>query len=117
MSADSYKELRLGEAEQEILDVALRDSKPLAPVSTFSQEELDGHQRRSLRQSIQWKVFITLWVQLAALLILMLLQGFKVQGFMLNDWALGFLANGTLVETFFIVQFIVKHLFPQEPRR
>ena len=102
-------------ADATVLNAALsgvkaKDSKP----SPITEKQKDSQQRRDLRQTIQRKVFITLWVQLGALLLLMLFQGFKWGGFSLNDWAFGFLANGTLIETFFIVRFIVQHLFPQE---
>lgn len=70
-------------------------------------------QHRELRDIIQKKVFWLLWVQLGFLFALLLLQGFRLWGFQLNEWAFGVLVNGALVQTFFIVRFIVAHLFPQ----
>lgn len=70
-------------------------------------------QHRELRGLIQKKVFQLLWVQLFFLFALLLLQGFRFQGFQLNEWAFGILVNGALIQTFFIVRFIVAHLYPQ----
>lgn len=94
-------------------------ARPQQPVPL--QQELDTEdialkkQHRELRELIQKKVFKLLWVQLFFLFALLLLQGFRLGGFQLNEWAFGILVNGALVQTFFIVRFIVAHLFPQSP--
>ena len=103
----------MSESNQEIISDVLRNPQPISPLS---QDDQDRGQRRELQKSIQWKVFITLWAQLGTLFVLMLLQGFRFQGFVLNDWAFGILVNGTLIETFFLVRFIVSHLFPTTTR-
>lgn len=85
----------------------------LALQHRLNDEEIQiSAQRRHLRSLIQSKIFYTLWGQLAFLFILLLLQGFKLWGFALNDWSFGILVNGAIIQTFFIVRFIVVHLFP-----
>ena len=105
------------DVEKAVDDLKETAIKPLGIDPKGEEEIQTSAQKRELRKLIQSKIFWTLWVQLAFLFTLLLFQGFKWHGFNLNDWAFGILANGTLVETFFIVRFIVVHLFPNHPGR
>lgn len=95
-------------------DLRTRPAEVVDVQSELATEDVAlKRQHRELRDLIQKKVFRLLWAQLIALVVLLVLQGFRLWGFQLNEWAFGVLVNGALVQTFFIVRFIVAHLFPQ----
>ena len=103
---------------EEALDLGAerKTSLPLREDLMAEADKADRDQDRLLKKDFQDRVFTILAIQLGALFVLMLLQGFRLWGFSLDKWTFCLLSNGTLVETFLIVQFMVKHLFPQKEK-
>lgn len=96
--------------------------KTLAPGLTKSaiseaeeeQNRKDREKDRELKEKTHSAVFRILIAQIIGLFVLMLLQGWGLWGFGLNQWAFGVFLNGTLVQTYFLVRFIVEHLYPKK---
>lgn len=65
------------------------------------------------RESIKTHLVVLLYLEILLLSAILLLQGFGLGGFSINNWAFGFFVNGCLVQTFFLIKYIVKHLFPE----
>lgn len=69
-------------------------------------------QNRALRRCFGWLMIWTLWAELLFLGVLILMQGFEIRGFRLNQWVFGFFVNGALLQTFFLVRVVLNNLFP-----
>ncbi len=78
------------------------------------QDREDRKKDRELKEKTHSAVFKILRWQIIGLFVLMLLQGWGFWGFSLNQWAFGVFLNGTLVQTYFLVRFIVEHLYPKK---
>ena len=92
----------------------LQQLKPQGGTTTelAAEARADGDHRRGMRDTVARKIINTLWGEIAILAVLMLLQGFELWGFKLNQWVFGMFVNGVLLQTFFTVKIIVKNLFP-----
>jgi hypothetical protein len=77
------------------------------------QEKADGDLNRRLKWVAFWIIFGILIAEVLFLFSIIYFQGFHVHGFSLNDWVFGVFSNGCLIQTFFLIQYIVKHLYPQ----
>jgi hypothetical protein len=78
------------------------------------QFQLDRTQRRELRGKISNRIMWMLYGELSFVIAVVILQGFKPFDFSLNEWMFGLFVNGIILQTFFTVQIIVRHLFPQD---
>lgn len=78
------------------------------------QVRKDRENDRALKGQTHISIFKILRWQIVGVFALMLLQGFHVWGFKLDQWAFGIFLNGTLVQTYFLVRFIVEHLYPKK---
>lgn len=73
-------------------------------------EQLFSEQLYKFREDIKKHLIFILYAELSFLGILLILQGFQITH--LNQWAFGFFINGCLVQTFFLIHTVVRHLFP-----
>jgi len=78
-----------------------------------NQNILNIIKRREQRERLDNRIFILLACQVVFLVVLMLLQGFHVWGFSLNEWVFGFFINGSLIQTYLLVRDITKDLYPE----
>lgn len=78
----------------------------------LAHEEAYAWQQLEFRKHVKRHLFFLLYLEIAILIILLALQGFHWFGFTLNNWAFGFFINGCLVQTFFLIKYIVHNLFP-----
>lgn len=70
-------------------------------------------QNYHFRNFVKTHLFWILYGELAFLAALIILQGFHLFKFNINDWVFGTFANATIVQTFFLIRCIVNHLFPK----
>lgn len=80
------------------------------------QDLFDRELQREMRESVKQQAFLILVIELAALGVVVFLQGFKLWGFNLNDWVFGTITSGCLLQTFGIIRNITLHLFPNESK-
>lgn len=78
------------------------------------QFQLDRIQRRQLRGRISSRIMWMLYGELGFVIVVVILQGFKPCDFSLNEWMFGLFVNGVILQTFFTIRIIVRHLFPQD---
>jgi hypothetical protein len=105
-----------------LLDVVEDSAKKESAMGGFDTTEgarldqfrLDREQRRNLRGRISSRIMWMLYGELLFVIAVVILQGFKPSGFSLNEWMFGLFVNGVILQTFFTVQIIVRHLFPQD---
>jgi hypothetical protein len=108
----AFEQFRKKAANQTPLTLGKLTSK----AESEAEEEQNREDRkidRALKEKTHSAVFLILKWQIGGLFCLMLLQGWKIWGFTLNEWAFGVFLNGTLVQTYFLVRFIVEHLYPK----
>lgn len=112
-------EVRLHEVPHEIPQEAPLDFQNIAQYAKDEKnfpahEEAYHWQQLEFRKQVKSHLFFLLYLEIAILIILLPLQGLHLLGFNLNDWAFGFFINGCLVQTFFLIKYIVHHLFPTD---
>ena len=61
-------------------------------------------------------VLVLMSVEVLALVVIVLLQGFNTGGFVLDEWVLVGINAGILLQTFGLAQVITKALFPPDRR-
>lgn len=80
----------------------------------IAQFREDKIQRRKLRKKITKWIIRMLYGELGFVALAVAFQGFGFFGFSLNEWMFGLFVNGVVLQTFFTVKIIVKHLFPED---
>lgn len=117
---------------QNTIDELIKEARDAALLSELSRENtsenlgidhrlkeqdlFDRELQREMRESVKQQAFLILIVELAALGIVVFLQGFKLWGFSLNDWVFGTITSGCLLQTFGIIRNITLHLFPNDSK-
>lgn len=111
----------MGDTESAFKRLRELKTQPPQPTADFTRdyqaekekEKLASRkQNRGLRRCFGWIIIGTLWVELLFLGALILMQGFGLNGFKLNQWVFGFFVNGALLQTFFLVRVVLNNLFP-----
>lgn len=94
-------------------------SASVPPVSDPYYKERERHeqdmrniaQRRDQRERFDNRFYYLLVGQVSFLVVLILLQGFGLFGFYLNQWAFGIFVNGSLIQSYLLVRYIAADLF------
>lgn len=106
-------------APEELFSAMEKTAAPATPssekyYSKYHEEHIkDIEHRREQRERFDNRVFWLLVCQVAFLIVLISLQGFKVFGFSLNDWAFGIFVNGSLIQSFLLVRYIAADLYTE----
>lgn len=77
------------------------------------EQEAEAVQRWWLRYAVATVVVAILCLELAAILMLLLFQGFKYRGFQLDNLLIGSVVGGVFLQTVWCLQNIAAHLFPE----
>jgi hypothetical protein len=72
------------------------------------------NQAISFRKSFKKHLLWLLYIEIGVLYTFMALQGFNIWGFKLNDIVFGVFANAVIIQTFFSLSHVIKHLFPKQ---
>ena len=98
---------------------ALKTTAKVEPAAD-QEKDADAKQKWWLRYVVAFFVLVTLWLELAGIMLLLLLQGFGSGGlvlglplFKLNDWVIGAVVSGVFVQTLWCLHNIASHLFPE----
>lgn len=80
--------------------------------SYYNQQERHEDEDHELKKGFAKYLRNLLLIQTVLIFVLIFFQAFKFLGFNLNDYIFYILISGTLIESYFLVQIIVRHLFP-----
>ena len=96
--------------EQHNFNELMEKTNPYANVKSYNTKYVE--QFLDLKKSIKNFLTSLLICEFFFLLLLIIFQGFKFFSFQLNEWSFGLFINGCIVQTFLLVGYMIKHLFP-----
>lgn len=68
-------------------------------------------QKHNLREFIKKRLFWILYSELGFLVGIIIFQGFNIWGFKLNEYVFGVFTSAVLIQTFFLLRYVVRYSF------
>lgn len=68
-------------------------------------------QKYNLREFIKSRLFWILYSELGFLVGIIIFQGFNIWGFKLNEYVFGVFTSAVLIQTFFLLRYVVRYSF------
>lgn len=87
-----------------------------SPTKMIEQEIKDREALRIFREQYSGFVKLLLSLELGAMVVFLLLQGFHFYGFNLDKYAFGGIILGVMTQTFLLMRCIIMSIFPHIPK-
>lgn len=80
-----------------------------------NKEDIADQQKdRELKEKYARWLYMLLASEIAIIFIIVLLDGFSLMGFKINEWLLGVIFNSIIVQSFFLVRLVTEYLFKKK---
>ncbi len=80
-----------------------------------NREDIADQQKdRELKENYARWLYMLLASEIGIIFVIVLLAGFSIWGFTINEWLLGIIFNTIIVQSFFLVRLVTEYLFKKK---
>ena len=84
-------------------------------IKNKNREDIADQQKdRELKEKYAKWLYMLLASEIGIIFIIVLLDGFSLCGFKINEWLLGIIFNSIIVQSFFLVRLVTEYLFKKK---
>lgn len=97
--------------EPKLLKKSLESIKKQHELDKNKEDLTDRKKDRELKEKYAKWLYGLLVGEVIAIFLIVILDGFSVGCFEINEWLLGAIFNGIIIQSFFLVRLVTKHFF------